>query len=240
MENLTSIYIKYGEIDVKSDPFKNCINLKNIVIPDFYKTYEDYLFRNCRQLVLIKYLSGEEKDFRTIFEVPKDINYLLNDEYYNWTNIDTLIIGDNVKFIEEGFLQNCLDLKIVEADPKFLPYLPKEEILCVIVPKFVKFVDESNFKGCEKLNRVIFLGETELKGNECKEFENIKNLECDPYVLLKSKNNLKDNIKCITILDDSIMLYDEALKDFKELIYITFPPSLKIIGQKCFSGCNKN
>ena len=36
------------------------------------------------------------------------------------------------------------------------------------------------------------------------------------------------------------MLYDEALKDFKELIYITFPPSLKIIGQKCFSGCNKN
>ena len=40
MENLTSIYIKYGEIDVKSDPFKNCINLKNIVIPDFYKTYE--------------------------------------------------------------------------------------------------------------------------------------------------------------------------------------------------------
>ena len=64
MENLTSIYIKYGEIDVKSDPFKNCINLKNIVIPDFYKTYEDYLFRNCRQLVL-KYLSGQEKDFRT-------------------------------------------------------------------------------------------------------------------------------------------------------------------------------
>ncbi len=49
------------------------------------------------------------------------------------------------------------------------------------------------------------------------------------YVLLKSKNNLKDNIKCITILDDTIMLYDEALKDFKELIYITFPPSLKII-----------
>ena len=64
MENLTSIYIKYGEIDVKSDPFKNCINLKNIIIPDFYKTYEDYLFRNSRQLVL-KYLSGQEKDFRT-------------------------------------------------------------------------------------------------------------------------------------------------------------------------------
>ena len=48
----------------EKDPFKNCINLKNIVIPDFYKTYEDYLFRNCRQLVL-KYLSGQEKDFRT-------------------------------------------------------------------------------------------------------------------------------------------------------------------------------
>ena len=60
-ENLTSIVLLYGEIDIKSDPFKDCISLENVVIPDFYELYEEYLFRNCRQLYNIKYISGKIK-----------------------------------------------------------------------------------------------------------------------------------------------------------------------------------
>ncbi len=238
-ENLTSIVLLYGDIDIKSDPFKKCINLENIVLPDLYELYEDYLFRNCRQLNNIKYLSGKKKEFRTIFEVPNNINSLLYEDYIFWTNVDTLIIGENVKEIEEGFLENCFDLQIVELDPKFLSNIPKDEIKCIIVPKFVKFVDETNFKGCEKLSRVIFLGETELMGNECKEFQQIQKLECDPYVLLHAKKNVKNNIRSVTILEDSPILYNECLKDFKELEYIQFPSSLQYIGENCFNGCSK-
>ena len=125
----------------------------------------------------------------------------------------------------------------MQLDPKFLTKIPKSEINCVIVPKFVKNVDESDFEGCEKLERVTFLGETDLKGSSCKEFEKIKNLECDPYVLLHCKDNLRNTIRNVTILDDSFFLYDNCLKDFTELVNIDFPKSLKFIGERCFSGC---
>ena len=238
-EKLISIFLLNGEIDINSDPFGKCINLQNISIPDFYELYEEFLFRNCRQINVIKYLSGKTKEFRTIFEVPNNIDILLYENYFDWTNVDTLIIGENVKEIEEGFLENCFDLKVVELNPVFLPFIPKEEIKCVIVPKFVKLVDEANFKGCENLTKVVFLGETDLMGNECKEFQKIKKLECDPYVLLHSKKNIKDNIRSVTILENSAILYNECLKDFKELEYIKFPTSLQYIGEKCFSGCTK-
>ena len=200
---------------------------------------EDFLFRNCRSLNKINYLSGKKKNFFTLYEVPSNIEKIEAKNYFFWTNVDTLIIKENVISIEKGFLENCQNLNVVKMDPKFLVSIQKSEINCVSVPEFVKFVDEKDFKGCEKLNRVIFLGETELKGNSCKEFESIKKLECNPYVLLKAKKNVRDNIKSVTILDGSVFLYNESLKDFKKLKYIKFPNSLKFIGEKCFSGCLK-
>ena len=236
---LVSIILLEGELDINSDPFQICENLETITMPDYYEIFEEYLFRNCRRLNIIKYLSGKKKNFYTLYEVPSDIKKIKSNQYYFWTNIDTLIINENVESLEKGFLENCTDLEIVQLDPKFLSCIPKSEIKCVIVPNFVKFVDEKDFEGCEKLNRVIFLGQTELKGNPCKEFESIKKLECDPYVLLKAKKNVRDTIRSVTILDGSFLLDYECLKDFKNLEYIRFPESLKYIGEKCFSGCLK-
>ena len=238
-KNLISIILYYGELDIDSDPFNECENLESITIPEYYEAFEEYLFRNCRKLNIIKYLSGKEKKFKTLYEIPSNINNIKYEDYNDWINVDTLIINENVENIEDGFLENCLDLKVVQLDPKFLKKIPKSEIICVIVPKFVKEVDESDFEGCEKLERVTFLGETDLKGNPCKEFEKIKNLECDPYVLLHSKNNVRSKIRNVTILDGSVILYNECLKDFTELVNIDFPESLKFVGEKCFSGCKQ-
>ena len=238
-KNLISMILLDGEIDLDSDPFKECESLETVTIPDYYEIFEEFLFRNCRRLNTIKYLSGNKKNFYTLYEVPSDIKKIKSKNYYYWTNIDTLIIKENVESIQKGFLENCSNLNVVEMDPKFLPCIPKDEIKCVIVPEFVKNVDEKDFKGCEKLNRVIFLGETELKGSPCKEFESIKKLECNPYVLLKAKKNVRDSIRSVTILDGSIFLEYECLKDFKKLEYIRFPQTLKYIGEKCFSGCEK-
>ena len=238
-KNLVSMILLDGEIDFNADPFKECENLETVTIPDYYEIFEEFLFRNCRRLNTIKYLSGKKKNFYTLYEVPSDIKKIKSKEYYYWTNVDTLIIKENVESIQKGFLENCSNLNVVEIDPKFLPCIPKAEINCVIVPKFVKFVDENDFKGCEKLNRVIFLGETELKGSPCKEFEKIKKLECNPYVLFKAKKNVRNSIRSVTILDGSIFLEYECLKDFKKLEVIKFPPSLKYIGEKSFSGCEK-
>jgi hypothetical protein len=111
--------------------------------------------------------------------------------------------------------------------------------VCVIVPDFVKNVDENNFKGCEKLKKVVFLGDTLLEGNDCKEFQNIKKLECNPFVLQNAKKNVRNNIRSVTLLEGSLLLDYECMKDFKNLEYIVIPPSLQFIGGKCFSGCEK-
>jgi len=238
-KNLISIILSYGELDINSDPFQECKNLESATLPDYYEIFEEYLFRNCRKLNIIKYLSGKEKKFKTMYEVPSNIKNIKYKDYIEWTNVDTLIVNENVQNIEEYFLENCTDLQVVQMDPKFLKCIPKSEIVCVIVPKFVKNVDETDFEGCEKLEKVIFLGETDLEGNSCKEFKKIAKLECDPYVLQHAKKNLKDNISNINILDGSVFLYDECLKDFTQLENIRFPETLNYIGERCFSGCTK-
>ena len=236
---LTSIVLLEGEIEVEKDPFYDCENLECVTIPDCFNIFEEVLFKNCHKLSTIKYLSGKKKEFKTLYEVPNDVIKIQSEQYFSWTNVDTLIVNKNVEEIEKDFLINCSDLQMVQLDPKFLNSIPKSEIACVIVPAFVKKVDETNFKGCEKLKKVVFLGDTLLEGNECKEFENIKKLECNPFLLLNAKKNVRNNIKSVTILEESEILDYECMKDFKNLEYIVFPHSLQFIGGKCFSGCEK-
>ena len=236
---LTSIILLEGEININEDPFNECENLECVTMPDCFEIYEELLFKNCHRLNEIKYTSGKKKEFKTLYEIPDDIIIVESDNYFYWTNVDTLIVNQNVEDIEPNFLINCKDLQIVQLDPKFLKSIPKSEIVCIIVPKFVKNVDEKDFTGCEKLKRVIFLGDTLLKGNPCKEFEEIDKLECNPFVLQNAKKNVRDKIKSVTILDGSDILDYECMKDFKNLKHISFPDSLKFIGGKCFSGCEK-
>ena len=236
---LTSIILLEGEIDIEKGPFDDCENLESVIIPDCFQVFEDILFKNCHRLNNIKYTSGKNKEFKTLYEIPNDIIIVESDNYFFWTNVDTLIVNKNVEKIEPNFLMNCTDLQIVKIDPKFLPSLPRGEITCVIVPDFVKSVDEKNFKGCEKLKRVIFLGNTLLEGNQCDEFENITKLECNPFVLQYAKKNVRDKIKSVTLIDGCEILDSECLKDFKNLERIIFPLSLLFIGNKCFSGCEK-
>jgi hypothetical protein len=236
---LTSIFLLEGEIDVEKDPFYDCENLESVTIPDCFNIFEEFLFRNCHKLNTIKYISGNKKEFKTLYEVPNDVIKIQSEKYFSWTNVDTLIVGKNVEEIEPNFLINCPDLQIVQLDPKFLGSIPKSEIVCVIVPDFVKKVDEKNFRGCDKLKKVVFLGDTLLEGNECKEFQSIKKLECNPFVLQNAKKNVRNNIRSVTLLEGSLLLDYECMKDFKNLEYIVIPSSLKFIGGKCFSGCEK-
>ena len=124
-------------------------------------------------------------------------------------------------------------------DPKFLKCIPKSEIVCIIVPAFVKGIDEKDFSGCKKLEKLIVLGDATFKGNKCKNFENIYVLECNPYVLKNAKNTVRDNIKIVIILDGSVTLDEECFKNYKNLTQIIFPSSIKFIGSKCFFGCEK-
>ena len=236
---LTSIILLEGEIDIEQDLFDDCENLESVTIPESFEIFEDILFKNCHRLNVIKYTSGKTKDFKTLYEIPNNITMVESDNYFFWTNVDTLIVNQTVEKIEPNFLINCAELQIVQIDPKFLDCIPKGEITCVIVPEFVKSVDEKNFKGCEKLKRVIFLGNTLLEGNQCDEFENIKKLECNPFVLKYAKKNVRNKITSITILDGCLILDYECLKDFKNLERIIFPNSLVKIEGKCFSGCEK-
>ena len=57
-KNLKSVIILKGELDIKSDIFEGCENLETVVIPNEYNIFENYLFRECRNLNIIKYYSG--------------------------------------------------------------------------------------------------------------------------------------------------------------------------------------
>ena len=239
---ITSITLFNGDFDIKKDIFSYCENLEYVLIPEMMNILEDYLFRNCRKLRIIEYFSGEKgekrekKIFKSVYEVPNNIKKIRAENYYFWSNVSVLKVNENVKDIEKDFLINC-ELEIVQMDPKFLKCIPKSEILLVIVPNFVKIIDENDFDGCKKLKKIIVLGDTLFKGNKCKDFERISILECNPYVLKNAKDNIRNNIKEIIILDGSVILDSLCLQNYKNLSKILFPDSVKVIDEKCFLGC---
>jgi hypothetical protein len=51
-KNLISIILSYGELDINSDPFKECKNLESATLPDYYE----------REVVLPDSLCGIEPD----------------------------------------------------------------------------------------------------------------------------------------------------------------------------------
>jgi hypothetical protein len=134
LKNLEEVYINSEMTYISRCAFKNCENLQYVHFPSDSKITEirEYAFQDCANLKTIALPSSATKVGQFAF-------------HNNW-DLETLIVGDNVKTIENNAFQNCKSLKEV--------YLPN-----------VKTLNAKAFNECSKLTKFTLGTKSQVQTN---------------------------------------------------------------------------
>lgn len=169
--------------------FANCVNLKNINIPESVKTLGNCVFVNCMSLENLD-LSQFTSVGRTLISGCSSLksialpNYIttLSDSYFkNCTSLESCILPENLTKIGMYAFEGCVNLKAIEF-PESLTSIERfafrdcQSLVSVTLPSAVKNTGEGVFHGCQNLKE-FFLSDNEniTIGYGC--FEDCKNLE---------------------------------------------------------------
>lgn len=166
--------------------------------------------------------------------MPNSVKHISKKEHGNCDRLNTLVIPETVESIEEGTFANCIDLKNVKADPKWLNKLSKSTIETMVISNWVTEVHEKDFEGCYHLREVIFENDnTKLCGESCDAFEHIEVVKCFAKTALSMSKNAKENLKKLEIKEGTIDIVQE-LNGFYNLQEIELPETLKRIDKDAF------
>ena len=236
-ENCDSLeYLKIKEIIYIKLKTQHIPNLSVLNVPQ-----EIYYFNldTLREFKKLKTIICSEKafSFGTKYIIKEGIKVLNFPDIVKIRNLSYLQIPKSVQDIEFSDIDISVHLTCVNCDPKWIPFLPVYQLKKVIIPNFVKEINEENFVNGKNINEIIIQGEPTLKGNSNIYFENILYFKCFPSILTNASNNFKSSSKIITINEGCEIIKKSAFKNFTGLKKIIFPSTLKIIEGFAFENC---
>ena len=228
-------YYKITKIGKKF--FKDCTNLKEVIIPESVIKICNYAFKNCKNLKKI----GTPKKLTEIgigaFENCTSLNspYTLSAfsheisfdyiekigkyAFKNCKHIKFLNIGKKIKKIEKGTFENCYLLKNIFFMPKEIGDYAFKNCKSLYIYSFnleeVKYIGKKAFYGCKFLDILYF--------------KNILQIGDKAFAYCSS-------IKEVEISDTIEKIGDYAFKNCKLLNQIIIPKKLKKIGIGAFQN----
>lgn len=191
-----------------SAPFNYCESLEEVILPNSLTDLGGGAFRECESLKSIR--------------LPQNITKLL----YTFNGCKSLTdigqIPNNVTVINGAFggtkIKNIKLPSYLEALGDFAECKELKEIT---IPASVTTLFGMTFDKCNKLERVRFESNTNIKLIDCETFNQCTKL---------SEINLPDSITCIN---------PNAFAGCKSLTSLKLPNDLTDIGEKAFYNCNK-
>ena len=213
----------------------DCTNLRTVKLSEELKSISQYLFYNCYNLSIIKTFSGKTEKFGLKYDIKEGEKTLNMKDLRKIKNLGTLSIPSTITEIIEDDYDISENLQCIIGDPKWLAYFPAYQITTFIVPSFVKKIDETNFKDCEKLEYIQFKGKIELEGKKCRNLENVLTFKCFKGIIGASQD-LKESKKIIEI-DECQQIEKKSFKNWIGIEYLFLPKNLKRIESYAFYGC---
>lgn len=161
--SLTSIKIPDGVTSIGDDAFFSCRSLTSIIIPDSVVMIGENTFKHCDSLQYniegdLKYLGNNNSPYIYLADVAS-------------TDITSVIINGNCRFINSSVFSNCNGLTNIE------------------IPEMVTYISDHTFSNCDNLMSVVFNGNITHIGQEafsgCNSLQEINLLRCTKVPFLE-------------------------------------------------------
>lgn len=165
-EKLTEIEISDGVEVIGPQAFRQCLGLKQVILPSSVTELGEYAFQNCDGLETIHFGTGLDYIGRYCFNeldalknvtVPGTVRWIDEYAFGNCPALEKVILEDGISRIGKGAFITCPNLKEVK------------------LPSTLRIISDSLFRNCEKLINVTIPVEVQIL--EDLAFDNIMDLE---------------------------------------------------------------
>lgn len=213
---------------IRSEAFKYCSKITNIIIPDGITSIDENAFAECGEItvtMLGSFSAIGAKSFAgcTIHNVVigEGVTYIPQEAFYGCTWLTNITIPEGVTEIGKFAFENCT------------------ELTTITIPKSIKSFGNQPFRNCERLNKVYYQGTLEtwlnLQLNNMPlcywEDEVIRFQDVDFYIT-------GEIVTDVVIPDSVISLRPYAFSDLgRNLKTVTIPDSVIYIGSNSFDCC---
>lgn len=247
---IPSTYNNLKVIEIKEDAFEDCVNLKDITIPDSINKFGKNAFYGCENLenvyydgtidawcnIYFKEIYDDEIDFDCAYELTGYSNpmsyashFFLKDKSGKYKELTSIVIPDVI--IEIGINQ----------------FYGFNNITNVILSKNTKSIHFNAFTNCTKLTNIIIPEGLEYSGNSFINCTSLKLNDYDngyylgnnsnPFLVLVRKKS-KDILSC-KINENTKVISASAFENCQSLTSIVIPPLITSIPYYVFRNCSK-
>lgn len=213
--------VNYSVKTINGSAFYECSGLTSIIIPNSVTTIGGSAFQGCgltsvtipNSVISIGKEAFEGCKFLKSVSIPSSLNSIDEDAFYGCNGLTSVYISDLTAWLRISFSS-------YESNPLVYAshlYLNNEEIIDLVIPNSVKYVDQYAFAGFKSLksitipNSVTTIGKSALSG-------------CSGLTTLIIPNS-------VTSLGYNTFAYCIGLTS------VTIPNSLTSISNYAFSGC---
>lgn len=230
-EEIKSIVIDDGIIDIGNYTFINCKNLTSVKIPDSVTSVGSFAFKNCDSLTSVK--------------IPDGVTSIGYSAFYYCSNLTTVNIPDGVRYINGNTFSYCSSLTSVEIPNSVISigndaFNNCDSLTSIKIPDSVTSIGDHAFNHCDNLTSIeISNSITTIESymfNSCKNLtsveipDNITSIEESAFNSCKSLTTVKIPDR-VTSIGNLAFISCTGLKS------VEIPDSVKSIGDKAFYNC---
>ena len=220
-------------IKIGNYAFRDCEQIKSIIIPDTVISIGNYAFDWCIEL--------------TNLNIPSSVMNIGIAAFKDCMNLTNIKIQSQITKIESYTFYNCCELKSIEipntvneiGSYAFDNCYTLEEIK---IPDIVEYIGKNAFTGCSNLKEIKLPSKLKTIGNgafsSCKGLLSIEIPESVVKIgdaTFSSCSNLKE-VKISNTLKE---IGDSAFSYCENLLNIEIPNSVEYIGNSAFSNCTR-
>lgn len=256
----TDVEIKEGTKVISNDVFSDCVNLKNVVIPDSVSSIGSSVFENCTSLESITFPDAVTKIGYFAFEnctglkkiaLPDGVSSLGMGLFSGCTSLESVNIPNGVTALGYTF-SGCKKLKSITI-PESVTAISRMtfsdciSLESIVIPKNVSFISDGNdvFDGCTSLKSLSVDSDNEYyysvdnvlySKNDNRLMYYPEGLENENVELPSGVNKIAPvafknrNVKSVNIPDTVTEIMYYAFSDCTSLAYVNIPESVKSIG----------
>ena len=255
---IESLDIPDSVIKIENDAFKNCIELRAVIIGNKIRSLPVDVFIDC-PLEIVK--MGDSlteicdslihKEYLTEIIIGKNVNKIKSGMFSGCTKLKEVYIGPNVTHIGDRAFANCISLETISADRGYSitsignqAFCYCDSLVSISVPPGVESIGKEAFAYCKKLNKlslpetVVEIANNAFLGIDCVFCTCYQNMIGAPWGA-KSINKSDDD----DVLFDGLYYSDTSKSKivfcdhygYDETLFI--PNSVTEIGEFAFNGC---